>query len=150
MTEQEILNKAWNYHVVQGRALGYSEEIENCSYVAGCAIGCQLPEDVLVRIKENGHDAEDVEGLITHYDVVRSMFKGVQLQFLFDLQLGHDNAATGCVATLVNRDPDEAEDEGVDATYIAYALASDQTSQELIRTNYAAVANKHGLVVPNA
>lgn len=88
MNNQEAFNNAWEYHVVKGKPLGYNYTTGECSYRDGCAIGCQVPPELMSELAE-GHG---IVPLLNEIEAVHSFFEGCDGNFLSDLQDAHDRA----------------------------------------------------------
>ncbi len=85
MTNQEFFNNSYNYHVIQRKPLGIDGG-GKCRYDLGCAIGCQIPDDLKKYVVEN-RQVQYQPG------EVLSFFEGVDTEFMGQMQMAHDMAA---------------------------------------------------------
>lgn len=123
MTNQEFFNNAYRYHVLEGKPLGFDTISAKCSYKEGCAIGCQLPQDLL-------KDAVESFGITGQPKRILNFFNGVDENLLIDMQGAHDGAARA----------------SFNAAKMSRKILTGKTS--LIDCNYKEVAKTFKLQIP--
>jgi hypothetical protein len=85
---QEIFQDTWDHFVVKNNPPGYSEELQACSYIEGCAVGRLMHEDW----REEAEDCGAVEELNDDlWEEFLNHHPGVNLDFLSLLQSWHDD-----------------------------------------------------------
>lgn len=91
MTNQEAFDKVWNHFIVQNHGQSINPVSGFCKYRSGdpdspcCAVGVLIPDDLYETNMEN----KGVRFLMG-IDAVKSLFSGVDLQLLRDMQIAHD------------------------------------------------------------
>lgn len=122
MTQQEALDKIWQYFIIDKHAPGYDPMERKCVYNVGgnkCAVGCLIPEDLLSEVVENS--------LLTNLDsrILKALGDSETINFLTDVQIRHDEYAA-----------DAFDKHNTDLFYTKF------------ETSLRALADKLGLKVP--
>ena len=100
----DALLNATDWHVVRGNPLGVDGQ--DCSYELGCALGCQMPNELKSSYLEGRSVVEifsstntTLKKIVDYFSLINDDINVVQA-FLMDLQEAHDSVAVGCEAEL--------------------------------------------------
>lgn len=98
MTNQEVLNKIWNYFLVENNRPGWDFDSGSCNYLTPeggkCAVGCLFSDEELKLILDTDRNRNDLPTLFKFLGKENfPSLQGISEEFLKEIQLCHDAAA---------------------------------------------------------